>query len=1070
MFPGWIPLEEVSLQKRSPVLYLENQIPAPVFDSVNPITSDKDRYKNGQTITLTVNLNSRGFTLTADFSDIDSEYGPGSNMESVVDNGDSTYTIYYTISPYNTIANGFRAVIVTARDKSGHQAQKPIVICLDNALPVFDSITSDKSTYKNGDVIELTVSLDDSNYILSTDFSPIDSKYGQGSNTESVVDSGDTTYQVLYTINNFNTRDDSSYTVIVAASDKAGNATSSSIILKLDNTPPVFISSTQANQTIYKNGEIITLIAHLDSSGYQLKADFSNIDSEYKPGDERFIDWGMDGVDNDGDISIDEADEQGWYSIIYTISQDNKKTDGYYQIIVSAIDEAGNEVKDSEHTPDFSVWVNLDNTSPEFLGIIKAGTFIDDGDGKIEDGEMNWAPSPPYPPPFYLKGGDTIVFQAQLDAPGYAESPAAVAANFLPIDSKYTMGGEQPAIPGNTLPDYLDNNQNGKINEDVEANYYLIKYTINSLPENIRDDGQYSINVTVTDKAGHSTIKSVYADLILDNHPPYINSVNIYSTEGSWWLSGTVTDKQIVKIEVNLKDSESGLNIEKSKVELLTPQGNPVGNEPAIDRGYNTITLIWSEASPPLTVEGKYTIKVTSYDLVGNSAINTDYSFVYDKSAPILVSTFPANNETLNSPVTFITATLQDKPDSFNAGLDLEDCEIALFDNNGNVLDRGGEAVSEDTIKLSSTPGQVLAGKTGTYYIQVTSKDYAGNEGEYTHTFYLNLDPVKEISQACMKYKGNSFHSDLISSTNRNNPVVFSNDKIDEIYLQINLRSGANIDEDVSNIDLYKIISLVSEEKIEGTSNITSEQGKANLIFYPYSIFNPDVDNHAKDGFYWVKAEIKDILGNSHQIDFFFVYDTTPPLPPFFEMESFDRATGMVTISGITQPESSEPQQVQIFINGEYKESVTADTTGNFSKEVALKKGENSINVRAMDRAGNIGDFTSSSIKLNYKPDRLLSIIFRSSRILKSGSSLTPVKVVYYLSEPAKVTIRIYNLIGEIVKDWEEYLSLGDEKEWVWWGKNMYGEEVNNGVYILRVTAKSSSRQETVTKLVGVLR
>jgi len=192
-------------------------------------------------------------------------------------------------------------------------------------------------------------------------------------------------------------------------------------------------------------------------------------------------------------------------------------------------------------------------------------------------------------------------------------------------------------------------------------------------------------------------------------------------------------------------------------------------------------------------------------------------------------------------------------------------------------------------------------------------------------------------------------------------------------------------------------------------------------------------------------------------------------LPPSFELKSFDKTTGMVTISGQTQPESSEPQQVEIFINGEYKASVTADTTGSFSKDVALDEGENSINVRAIDRAGNIGDFTSS-IKLNYKSDRLLSIVFRSSRILKSGSSLNPVKVVYYLSEPAKVTIRIYNLTGRIVRDWEEYLNPGDETEWVWWGENMYGQKVNNGVYILRITAKSSSRQETVTKLVGVLR
>ncbi|GAF94921.1 unnamed protein product [marine sediment metagenome] len=50
-------------------------------------------------------------------------------------------------------------------------------------------------------------------------------------------------------------------------------------------------------------------------------------------------------------------------------------------------------------------------------------------------------------------------------------------------------------------------------------------------------------------------------------------------------------------------------------------------------------------------------------------------------------------------------------------------------------------------------------------------------------------------------------------------------------------------------------------------------------------------------------------------------------------------------------------------------------------------------------------------------------------------------------------------------------MNPGEEPEWSWLGDNMYGETVNNGVYIIRVIADNGSgRKENATKLLGVLR
>ncbi|GAH72359.1 unnamed protein product, partial [marine sediment metagenome] len=103
--------------------------------------------------------------------------------------------------------------------------------------------------------------------------------------------------------------------------------------------------------------------------------------------------------------------------------------------------------------------------------------------------------------------------------------------------------------------------------------------------------------------------------------------------------------------------------------------------------------------------------------------------------------------------------------------------------------------------------------------------------------------------------------------------------------------------------------------------------------------------------------------------------------------------------------------------------------------------------------------------------ESLLSIVIRSPHVVRSGSSTEPVKIIYSVTQPAEITIQIFNLKGLIVKEWSGSASPGEETEWDWYGKNMYEEVVNNGVYIFRIKAKASSGEnDSSTKLVGVLR
>ena len=94
-------------------------------------------------------------------------------------------------------------------------------------------------------------------------------------------------------------------------------------------------------------------------------------------------------------------------------------------------------------------------------------------------------------------------------------------------------------------------------------------------------------------------------------------------------------------------------------------------------------------------------------------------------------------------------------------------------------------------------------------------------------------------------------------------------------------------------------------------------------------------------------------------------------------------------------------------------------------------------------------------------------MVFRSTHVVRRDS---PIGIIYSVTQAAEIVIRVYNLNGELVKEWKGNASPGVANEWKWYGKNMYEEEVNNGVYICRISAKGSGNRERKIKLLAVLR
>ncbi|MCK4926088.1 fibronectin type III domain-containing protein, partial [Candidatus Aerophobetes bacterium] len=500
-----------------------------------------------------------------------------------------------------------------------------------------------------------------------------------------------------------------------------------------------------------------------------------------------------------------------------------------------------------------------------------------------------------------------------------------------------------------------------------------------------------------------------------------------------------------------------GESVENWGTDGTDNNGDGHTDEPA-EQGVYVISYLISAVNGK--ADGSHSVPVTATDAASNSATSS-ISLTLDNTAPPAPTSLSATAISGGSIQLTWTAS---SPET----------DVAQY-NIYRATTSGGQSYTSPTYTVSVgttsyTDTTVTDGVT--YYYVVRARDAAGNIETNTNEVSATATvsgPSATVSQIDIKY-GEDVLYDLTSSTDSDNPTVFAKGKIDEIYLRLDLHGGFELSETSSSIILFKDVGESAEE-VPGTQEINAGTDWAELIFHLDPVFNPALDRHSRDDTYWVDASAVSTTGTSNDFDFYFVYDTTSPEVPDFGIASFNSSTGMVSVSGSTKSDASDPQEVEVFLNGQSQGTVTADTAGYFSKDnISLASRDNFITVQSADKAGNKSTI-SGSLHLEYDPQSLLSLVVRSSHVVRSGSATIPVRVIYSVTEPAEVAILVYSLHGEIVKEWSEWVSPGEEPEWSWFGENMYGEMVNNGVYILKVTARDSGgRTDNVTKLLGVLR
>jgi hypothetical protein len=967
--------------------------PAPTFTS---ITKDKLAYKDGDTVTLTVTLedNNTACTLTADFSNIDDQYVTGAEdfdnwgTDGTDNNGDGhtdepaeqgVYVLTYDISTVNTKADGSYSVPVTATDGVGNSTtDNSTSLTLDNTAP--PSPTNLLATALAAGSIQLTWTLSSSEADVSryNIYRALTSGGQNFSNPLDYVSKGTATYT------DTSTTSGTTYYYVVRAQDAAGNTdtnTNEASATAGITTGPSF-SSITSDKSVYKDGDTITLTATLanHNTGCTLTADFSNIDDQYVSGGESVVNWGTDGVDNNGDGKTDEPAEQGVYVISYLISTVNTKADGSHNVPVTATDAASNSANSS-------ISLTLDNTAPSAPTNLSATAIAGGGI------QLTWTASSP-----------------ETDVSQYNIYRATTSAG-----------------------------------QDYSSPTYTVSAGITTYTDTSTTNGQtYYYVVRAQDAAGNIETNTNEASATASGTgPPAPTNLSAAAIAGG-------------SIKLTWTASSPETNVAQYNIYRATSSGGQNYNSSLAGVSAGTATYTDTTTTDGVT----YYYVVRAQDNVGNIETNTnEASATADATAP------PA-------PTNLVATGITDDGIQLSWTASSPETDVSQY-NIYRATSSGGESYSSATytVSVGTTTYTDTATTDGvTYYYVVRAQDSAGNIETNANEVSAAAGFVSTVSQIYIKYQGALLYN-LVSSTDRNNPSVFASGSIDEIYLKVNLLSGSPLNESTSSIGLYKLVDSEAEE-VSGTQEINQDASSGELIFHISPVFDPGTDDHSRDGLYWVDATAVDTAGNTNNFDFYFIYDTTPPEVPSFRISSFDSATGLITVSGSTVPdELSDPQEVEIFVNDSSQGTVTADANHEFVKSgIGLIKGINYIAGQSTDKAGNKSEL-SKSLKLKYNPEGLLSMVIRSPHVVRSGSSTEPVKIIYSVTQPAEVTIRIFNLKGLMVKEWKGSASPGEETEWDWYGKNMYEEEVNNGVYIFRIKAKASSGEnDSSTKLVGVLR
>ena len=270
-----------------------------------------------------------------------------------------------------------------------------------------------------------------------------------------------------------------------------------------------------------------------------------------------------------------------------------------------------------------------------------------------------------------------------------------------------------------------------------QADLQLTWTALSPLPRDGSADGAYEVISRFVENLGLGTTSPVtfekISTLIFDTQPAQI--VRTIPTRNA-----RIT--QLERATVELEDSLSGVDFDRTLTQLSGPDNNPIPTSISND-GAGQITLSFDPFRTDGSADGVYRLDITPVDLAGNFGGLSTVEFVYATQAPEIEMLTPADAVVVNR-VSEIRVLIGDNS---GEGIDFEKSKITLTDTNNakvhGILRNDGEGTLTLEVGLP-TDGTA----DGEYTVNLNLVDNLGIEAAYTRQFTYDSVPPLIVAES----------------------------------------------------------------------------------------------------------------------------------------------------------------------------------------------------------------------------------------------------------------------------------------------------------------------------------
>ena len=370
------------------------------------------------------------------------------------------------------------------------------------------------------------------------------------------------------------------------------------------------------------------------------------------------------------------------------------------------------------------------------------------------------------------------------------------------------------------------------------------------------DDGGYTITVQSRDRAGNEV--EIQIPFTYDTQAPELvltseSGIQLNPSEGATtFLSSSLS------VVTAIFDDENGGGVDFSKTSvrmvrfdqaegLLIPLPVLVEGSVTVDEDNDTLEL---RLIQPLerrdgSQDGTYRIHVRSTDKAGNTQTK-DFDIVYDTQVPIIISTTPAENETVSS--LSQVSILLDDPES---GIDFSITDVKLL-RDGSEVRTDDRHNGKDTVSLTLPEPLAIDGSgDGEYIIEITPVDRANNAGATVRRRFFVASRVPEI------------RLNTPTETRINNLITV------DVQLFDYIGPGLDFSESKSMVTVSRNGAIVEAKPL------TADEENARLV---WTIDRPLSRDGSADGEYTVNVQYIDLIGEVFTEDFILNFDSQPPV------------------------------------------------------------------------------------------------------------------------------------------------------------------------------------------------